>query len=149
MLYCEEKASWKIWEKQYSFYNHSIYPNSPGCIKTIERYLWGELVLLFLDRKKSSWKKASFSKKLEARDGPWKHQCLPRIFFMKRASMRKASMSLQIWAFLITTGYSARSTITPWSITVWQEHPRWSYQLGCQPPPAHSGQECCILQAGL
>ena len=24
MVYYEEKASWKIWEKQYSFYNHSI-----------------------------------------------------------------------------------------------------------------------------
>lgn len=149
MVYCEEKASWKIWEKQYSFYNHSIYPKFSRMHQDNRKVSLGGISPFVPGQKKSSWKKASFSKKLGARDGPWKHQCLPRIFFMKRVSMRKASMSLQICAFPVTTGYSARSTITPWSITVWQEHPRWSYQLGCQPPPAHSGQECCILQAGL
>ena len=54
--------------------------------------------------------------------------------------MRKAPTSLQICAFLVTTGYSTRNIITPRSVTVWQEHPRQLYQLGCQPPPAHSGQ---------
>lgn len=90
--------------------------------------------------KKSSWKKASFSKKLGARDRPWKHQCLPRTYFMKQESMRKAPTSPSICAFLVTTGYSARNIITPRSVTVWQEHPWQLYQLGWQPPPAHSGQ---------
>lgn len=96
-----------------------IYKISPECINKIERYLRGGISPFITGhelRQKSNFeRKFLFLRNLGHKRRTMKRTVSSKNIFHEAASMRKATISLQICAFLFITGYSKLSTVTPWS----------------------------------
>lgn len=102
------------YEKQYSFYNHSIYTKFSRIHQDNRKVSLGGgpfVPRCELGQKKVILKESFFLRNLGHETDRENISVFQEHISWSNESMRKAPTSLQICAFLVTTGYSTRNTV--------------------------------------